>query len=171
MEIITRNKRSLSPTIDLTPMVDLGFLLITFFMLATAFTKPKVMEVLQPDATGSFEYPESKTSTILLGPGDIAYCYSLPESLTSLSDLVVDSVSYHAQGLRKYIMKRQAEVAARWGDSDPLFLIIKPLDNAPYARLVDILDEVLITGVGHYAIVDLKTQVDSMIMRRIANTQ
>jgi hypothetical protein len=129
------------------------------------------MEVLQPDSRGSFEYPESKTSTILLGPGDIAYCYSLPESLTSLSDVVFDSVSYHAHGLRKYILKRQAEVAARWGDSDHLFLIIKPLDNAPYARLVDILDEVLITGVAHYAIVDSTTQIDSMIMEKIATMQ
>lgn len=152
-------------------MVDLGFLLITFFMLATAFTKPRVMEVLQPDSSGSFEYPESKTSTILLGKGDIAYCYSLPDAMSSLSDVAFDSVSYHAQGLRKYILQRQAEVAAKWGDRDDLFLIIKPLYNAPYARLVDILDEVLITGVAHYAIVDSKTQIDSMIMEKIANKQ
>ena len=43
---------SKSPHVDMTPMVDLGFLLITFFMLATSFSKPKVIKMIEPDDTG-----------------------------------------------------------------------------------------------------------------------
>lgn len=167
MEINRQNSKRLSIKVDLTPMVDLGFLLITFFMLATSFSKPKTMEVLKPDDKGSFDYPQSKTTTILMGPRDKAYCYSLPDKLESWDDLRYDSVSYDSKGLRKYILQRQSEVKARYGSSDDLFLIIKPLDQSHLEYLVNVLDEIVITNVKHYAIVNEKTVADSVIMGKM----
>src|SRR5690554_658684 len=72
-----RSKKA-STKVDMTPMVDLAFLLITFFMLTTTFGKPQAMEVNMPDKTDdNQEQPlkESKTFTILLGENDIVYYY------------------------------------------------------------------------------------------------
>ncbi len=52
MEVNQRNGKRVSTRVDLTAMVDLGFLLITFFMLASALAKPTTMQILKPDETG-----------------------------------------------------------------------------------------------------------------------
>lgn len=163
MEINTSKSKRYSTKVDLTAMVDLGFLLITFFMLATSFATPKIMKVVKPDPGDDFDYPESKTATILIGPGDIAYCYSLPDQLLSLKDLTYDSILIGSLELRKYIQRRQDEVKSKWGDADQLFLIIKPIGESSLQHLVDVLDEIAITDVAHYAIVNEKTLVDSLI--------
>jgi len=167
MDIQPRNRKAVSTRVDLTAMVDLGFLLITFFLLATSFNRPKVMEILKPVDGDPSPIAESKTATILIGPGDKAYCYSLPDELESLSDIRFDSISYHASGLRTYILHKQAEVKSKWGNADQLFLIIKPMDNSSFQHLVDVLDEIRITDVQHYAIVNEKTVVDSVIMAQV----
>src|ERR1051325_4642802 len=73
-----RAKKS-STHIDMTPMVDLAFLLLTFFMLATTFSKPKALEIIMP------EKPKPNTQTplinqddvlsLLLGPNNKLYYY------------------------------------------------------------------------------------------------
>lgn len=167
MDIQPRNRKSVSTRVDLTAMVDLGFLLITFFLLATSFNRPKVMEILKPVDGDPNPIQESKTATILIGPGDKAYCYSLPDKLESLSDIKFDSVSYNSQGLRKFILHKLSDVKSKWGSEDQLYLIIKPMDNSSYQHLIDVLDEVSITDVKRYAIVNEKTAVDSLIMAEI----
>src|SRR5476649_1297005 len=59
--------------VDLTAMVDLAFLLITFFILTTTLNKPKAMELVMPDKTDKTlqePVPETRTMTLLLGKGD-----------------------------------------------------------------------------------------------------
>ncbi len=168
MEIQPRNKRSRSTSVDLTPMVDLGFLLITFFMLATSFNKPKTMEVLKPDVEGDpAPYPQSKTCTLMLGSRDMIYTYSLPDEMISSIVPFVDSIDYSPSGLRKYLQRRQIEVEKKWGSRDMLFVIIKPLPNSSFKNLVDVLDEMLISDVKRYAIERANTQVDSLIMEMV----
>jgi biopolymer transport protein ExbD len=68
--------------IDMTPMVDLMCLLITFFMLTTAFSKPKIMEIVLPEKIKKNEkvdppkIAESRTINIILGPEDKIYYYN-----------------------------------------------------------------------------------------------
>src|SRR5688572_1188937 len=169
MEIHQQNQKKAIPKVDLTAMVDLGFLLITFFMLATSFVKPKVMEVFKPASGDSFPYPQSKTATILLGKNNSIYSYSLPDYGIQHSDIVYDTLDYSETGLRTFIQKRQSEVAHEWGDGDKLMMIIKPMPNSTYKNLIDVMDEIMITGVKHYAISDDFNMVDSMIMKRLEN--
>src|SRR5687767_11497736 len=112
--------KKMSTRVDLTAMVDLGFLLITFFMLATTFNKPKTMEVNKP-AKEKEEKEEppikmSKTATLLLGKGDKIYAYVSPDEIDATTQLSLDSIDYSPQGLRKFIQQRQSEVQSQWGN-------------------------------------------------------
>ena len=166
MEIQQNNsRRRINTRVDLTAMVDLGFLLITFFMLATTFGDPYVMEVYKPTDGDPAPVPESKTATILLGNNDKLYTYTLPEELISLDEVHYDSIDYSASGLRAYIQGRQDEVAKKWGSKNDLLVIIKAAPTSTYKNLIDVLDEMSINGVGRYTMVDPDSPVDSMILR------
>lgn len=160
----SRSKKQ-STRVDLTAMVDLGFLLITFFMLATTFSKPKAMEVNKPAKEDDQEVEEapikqSKTYAIVLGKRDMVYCYVGADDATGVN---VDSVTFSRTGLRSMIKDRQKAVQQQWGNKDELFVMIKPLPESKYRNMVDVLDEMAITGVKRYAIIDDFNSIDSLI--------
>ncbi len=161
-----RSKKG-STRVDLTAMVDLGFLLITFFMLATTFNRPKTMEVNKP-AKEKEDVPEppikmSKTATLMLGARDKLYAYVSPDEIDASTELILDSLSYGPTGLRKFIQRRQSEVQAQWGNKDDLFVMIKPLPGSNYKNIVDVLDEMSISDVKRYAILDPTDPIDSLV--------
>jgi biopolymer transport protein ExbD len=160
-----RAKR-LSTRVDLTAMVDLGFLLITFFMLATTFNKPKTMEINMPDKSKQDLEPvkATKSLSILLGERDKIYTYVDPEHPQ------VDSTDFSRTGIRALLFKRQIEVAEKWGNKNQLVVLIKSMPKARYQNLVDILDEMSITGIKRYAIVDRDAN-DLAIMKAVGATE
>lgn len=155
-----------STRVDLTAMVDLAFLLITFFMLATTFNKPKTMEINMPEKTDkkTDEAPlkVSKSYTVLLGERDKVYTYVGTDDAKA-GELKVDSTDFSREGIRASILNRQKEVAAQWGSKDELVVLIKAMPKSRYKNLVDILDEMAITQTKRYAIVDLD-KTDRAIM-------
>lgn len=156
----------LSTRIDFTPMVDLGFLLITFFMLTTILTKPSIMPLVMPDEKGLPEpLKQSKVLTLILGANDQVYWYEGMELDR------MDSTSFDANGLRKVILAKKAKVDAQWGSQihtdaktgeelqgSVLNVIIKPAKNARYKNLVDALDEMAICQVRYYCILEVTAQ-------------
>lgn len=99
-----------STHIDMTPMVDLMCLLITFFMLTTAFSKPKVMEIVLPEKIRKNEKVEppkiadSRTLNIILGPNDKVYWYPGkpdPDNLVPLQE-----TDFSATGIRQVLLDR-----------------------------------------------------------------
>jgi len=98
------------PHIDMTPMVDLMCLLITFFMLTTAFSKAKIMEIVLPDKLKdpNQEAPKisaSRTQNILLGPDNKVYTYPgnvKPEDFNSLPPL--RETDFSATGIRQILL-------------------------------------------------------------------
>jgi len=164
--------KKMSTRVDLTAMVDLGFLLITFFMLATTFNKPKTMEVNKPakDDEKKVEEPPikmSKTLTLMLGNNDKVYWYVSPDEIDANTQLTLDSVDYSSTGLRKVVTTRQNEVQAQWGKKDDLFVMIKPLPTSKLKNTVDVLDEMTINGVTRYAILEPTDPIDSLVALRI----
>lgn len=140
-----RNKKQ-TPKVDLTAMVDLAFLLITFFMLTTSLSKPVAMDIVKPDETADhqirMEMPASRTMTILLGKNDRVAWYmgEAGKSQPNIED-------YHQ--IRKSIWKNKMKMVAMNGD-DPkksLIVIIKPTTGASYKNFVDIMDELSITKI------------------------
>lgn len=169
--------KKMSTRVDLTAMVDLGFLLITFFMLATTMNKPKTMEVNKPakeDKEDKKEEPPikmSKTATIMLGARDKAYVYVSPDEIDVNTELEMDSVNYSPQGLRKFIQRRQQEVQDMWGDRDQLFIMIKPLPSSNVKNIVDVLDEMTINDVKRYAIMEPNDPIDSLVAQMVGQSR
>lgn len=147
------NKKS--TRVDMTPMVDLGFLLITFFMLTTALSQPKTMNLLMPRSDGPpSPLPASKALTILLGANNrIAYYEGLGEDQAQPPQIKYASFS-NAQGIRDIISTKKQQVLTRHGKNE-LMVLIKATTAANYKNVVDIMDEMLINHIDRYAIVDI----------------
>jgi biopolymer transport protein ExbD len=157
-----RSKKS-DPRVDLTAMVDLAFLLITFFMLTTSLSKPQSMDLGLPDKddkdSTKVKTDQKRTMTILLGKDNkIKWFHGLlnePEQNGAPTNAV-----YGKNGLRIEILKRVVSVneyyktKPTYKKGDGLIVIIKPSRKSTYRNLVDILDEMAICNVPTYAIVN-----------------
>ena len=152
-----RSKKSNSK-VDLTAMVDLAFLLITFFMLTTTLSKPQSMPLGLPDKdedpskNKDIKVDENRTLTVLLGDNDkmVYYMGLLATPIAGPKD-----ISYGKEGIRKELLKRKKSVVEYTGNKDTgLIVIIKPSKKSNYRNLVDILDEMAIVGVPTNAIVN-----------------
>jgi biopolymer transport protein ExbD len=152
-----RSKKSNSK-VDLTAMVDLAFLLITFFMLTTTLSKPQSMPLGLPDKdedpskNKDIKVDENRTLTVLLGDNDKMVYYM---GLLSTPIAGPKDISYGKEGIRKELLKRKKSVVEYTGNKDKgLIVIIKPSKKSNYRNLVDILDEMAIVGVPTNAIVN-----------------
>lgn len=133
-----------SPKVDFTAMVDLAFLLITFFMLTTALSRPVVMPVVMPDDSGAPQpLRASEALTILAGPNDQIYWYQ------GLFTAHIERTDYSKEGLRALLLQ-QKTLLAQERPKAGLYVIIKPLPTSRYKNLVDLFDELHITAVPHY---------------------
>jgi len=135
---VSLNRRAV-PKVDLTAMVDLAFLLITFFMLTTSLSKPVAMDVVKPDESVEDKqqpWPASRTMTILLGRHNKIVWY-MGEPGKS-----VPTIEGFSQ-IRKSILANKEKVALANGNDakKTLFIIIKPTSGSSYKNFVDIMDE------------------------------
>jgi biopolymer transport protein ExbD len=146
-----RSKKA-STRVDLTAMVDLAFLLITFFILTTTLAKPKAMDVIMPDKDEKQEeqmdMAASRSMTLLLGAND-----KLEWFVGEPGKSQPETTNYGKNGLRKALAEKGKEIQASTGKY--MFVLIKPSDKSNYKNLVDALDEMKITNVQSYAIVDI----------------
>ena len=135
--------------VDLTPMVDLGFLLITFFVFTTTMSQPTAMKIFLPKDTDKPEEQnkakESGALTILLGKDRNVYYY---EGMLKSDGSNFKSTNF--SGLRKVILDKKASTKA-----DDLVLVIKPDDDSEMKDVVDALDEMTINAIKRYAMVDI----------------
>jgi len=162
--------KKLSTRIDLTPMVDLGFLLITFFMYTTTLAKPKTMEINMPYKDPNMKVEdqnkikESVALTVLLSKNHRVYYYEgLASDPNKLPDIKVTSFA-QKNGIRDEIIAKMKAVAqmktsGALGPKDETTVLIKPDTTSTYGDLVNMLDEMNINDVRVYAIIDI-TDVD-----------
>lgn len=181
-----KKAKKLSTRVDMTPMVDLGFLLITFFVFTATMTTPTTLDLNMPkdikDEKEQTEAKESGVLTILLGKADQVYYYE--------GKLVVDATGNNFKtttykGIRDIIINKKKDVISRHqhddtcpktqakakekGDPDwqtacadrDFIVIIKPDADATYKNTVDILDEMTINQARTYAMVKIgKEEMD-----------
>ncbi|UEG50001.1 biopolymer transporter ExbD [Ferruginibacter lapsinanis] len=146
-----KKPKKLSTRVDLTPMVDLGFLLITFFVFTTTMSKPTAMNMNEPkdDPDNQLKVKNSGAMTILLGKADQVYYY-MGELTAEGASQQFKSTNY--KDIRQIILDKKK--ATPLGD---LMYIIKADKEAVFKNGIDILDEMSINAVppGHYAEVDI----------------
>jgi biopolymer transport protein ExbD len=107
-----RKAKKHAPHIDMTPMVDLMCLLITFFMLTSALNKPKIMEIVLPEKqtdpnAAPPKIAAARTMNILLGPDNKIYWYTgnvKPEEYNSLPP--VNETDFSPSGIRMLLLER-----------------------------------------------------------------
>jgi len=143
------------PRVDLTAMVDLAFLLITFFMLTTSINKPNAMDVAMPDKNEEdpedrLEVADTRTLTLLLGSNDKIEWYMGEYSNPIEGPEIVD---YGKDGIRPILLRKLKEVPQQTGDPEKgLIVVIRPSDKSTHRNLVDILDEMNIVQAKQYMI-------------------
>jgi len=176
-------RKKLSTRVDLTPMVDLGFLLITFFMLATTLIKPQTMEISMPSKDKVPEEEQTKVKSskamtiVLAGSDSIYYYFGTRENDIDPQLMTTD---YSSEGIRQVLINKNAPILVKVNelrqkrdnhqmtedeykkqlsdlkaDTDAPVAVIKATENATYKNMVDILDEMNICHIGKYAIVDI----------------
>ncbi len=141
-----KKSKKLSTRVDLTPMVDLGFLLITFFIFTTTMSQPTAMRLFLPkDVKNPDEQNKVKNSaviTLMLAKNDKIYYYEGDDpsklqqtDFKKVRDIVIDK-------------KNRT-------DPKDFVVVLKPSVDATYKNTVNILDEMTIDGVKRYAMVDI----------------
>jgi biopolymer transport protein ExbD len=145
-----------STRVDLTPMVDLGFLLITFFIFTTTVSQPTAMNLNMPKDTKDekldTKVKESGSLTLMLGKQNVIYYYYGNDPTK------MQTTGYKA--VRDIILKKKKSTPA-----EDLFIIIKPDKDATYKNAVDILDEMDINDIGRYAMVDPTADEYNLILQ------
>jgi len=141
------------PKVDLTAMVDLAFLLITFFMLTTSLNTPNRLDVVMPDNDKTekkrpIEISEERTLSLLLGADNEIVYYRGREEAPKVAP---QKIAYGKLGLRELLLTAQKEVFVQTKGQD-LIVLIKPDAQSVTRNLVDVLDEVQKTGVKRYMI-------------------
>lgn len=145
-------RQQLSTRVDLTPMVDLGFLLITFFIFTTSLTEPKALNIIVPANGDSTETGENKTLNLILGADNKVHYYIGNEVGKQ------GCTDFSTEGVRKVIREMQASVKEKFGSADEMVVLIRPTSESSYMNLVDILDELMIMNVKKYALMDVPLQ-------------
>jgi biopolymer transport protein ExbD len=183
-----KRAKKLSTKLDMTPMVDLGFLLLTFFMLTTTFNKPKVIGLTPPIKDTSRQKVDTTSLTVILSGKNKVYYYKGLLATTSDSNNI-KLTDFSSKGIREVILNNNSFVTgllggptgpiakhdkgqisdsiydrmkdSAEGKKKALFVIIKTDSGAKYVNVVNMLDEMDICNVGKYSLIDAtKGEVD-----------
>ncbi len=149
--------KKLSTRVDLTPMVDLGFLLITFFIFTTTMTNPTAMSLIMPtDDVPPDQQNKAKESgalTIMLGGNNHVFYYE--------GQLDPDGKNFKSSNfkeIRDIIVNRKKNTR-----EEDFVVVIKPNEQSTYKNLVDMLDEMTINDAKRYALVDISESENALI--------
>ena len=152
------NKKS--TRVDLTPMVDLGFILVTFFVFTAALSESKAMNLLLPNDNNpavNDDICESCALTFILSKNNIVHYYEGSEKNASYK-----LTDYSSNGIRQNIIDKRKRVIQKRG-KDELIIIVKPGEESSFKNLVDVVDECNITVVKRYYLAEPSAADNKMI--------
>ncbi|MBX0331945.1 biopolymer transporter ExbD [Pontibacter sp. HSC-14F20] len=143
--------------LDMTPMVDLASLLLTFFILTTTFARLQTMEINMPTAQGpNTPIPGKNALNIVLDEADkVYYFFGYPGD-----DPEVKQTDFSATGIRQVLL------AERVKRNPDIVVLVKATESSRFKNLVDALDELKITGTRKYAMVELREEDKQLLATR-----
>lgn len=141
----------------MTPMVDLASLLLTFFILTTTFARLQTMEINMPTANGpDTPIPGKNALNIVLDKENkVYYFFGYPGDEPELKQ-----TDLSANGMRQVLLSEQVK------DNPDMVVLVKATAGSRYKNLVDVLDELKITGTRKYALVDLREEDKALLSSR-----
>jgi len=178
-----KKAKKLSTRVDMTPMVDLGFLLITFFIFTSTMSTPTTMALNMPkDEKDPNKQNEAKASgalSIFLGKNDAVYYYEgelAPDGsnfkVSNFKDIRDVIINKRKAVMASHVHDAQCEEIRARNNGDPnscrdrdFVVVIKPDKDATYKNTVDMLDEMTINGVKRYALVDIAPAEEQLIAK------
>ena len=188
-----------STRIDMTPMVDLAFLLLTFFVLTATFSKPKSMELTFPVPPDNpiDQPPIKKGITFLLSKDDRIFYYEgefIPTDSEKGPKTTLSELNFSQESLRKYLLEKNKEmqdqvkdliakhdkgqlpdttfkrmVRERKADKESYTYLIKTDDQATYKNVIDVIDELNYNVVGKYVMVDILKPELDLVKEKVGN--
>jgi biopolymer transport protein ExbD len=154
-----KKAKKLSTRVDMTPLVDLAFLLITFFIFTTTMSSPAGMPLFMPKDTDEKDQNKAKESgslTVLLGKGNQVYYYE--GQLTPDASNFKTSSYDPDNGIRQVLIDKKRRTPI-----EDLVVVIKPNEDATYKNTVDMLDEMTINAIKRFALVDITPQENQLV--------
>lgn len=151
---VVKKSNKAMPRVDMTPVVDLAFLLLTFFMLTTTFIKPQIMDLVLPEDTTEINQPmvnEDRVLSLVPDGNNRLYWF------IGITDPEVHETDYSETGIRRLLLEQNKAI-------NKIVVLIKPNKDSTYENLVNILDELEITEVARYALIDI-TEEDLNILK------
>ena len=151
---VVKKSNKAIPRVDMTPVVDLSFLLLTFFMLTTTFIKPQVMDLILPEDQTEINRPmvnEDRVLSLVPDGNNKLYWF------IGITDPEVHETDYSETGIRRLLLEQNKAI-------NKIVVLIKPSRDSTYENLVNILDELEITEVARYALIDI-TEEDLNILK------
>lgn len=158
----TKKKTAGSLHIDMTPMVDLGFLLITFFIFTTTMAEKRAVKLVMPKDGEPMPLAESRVLTAVLGNDNKVFVYA-GRWEDAIKKKQIAQTDYTPLGLRTFIKAKQQQLK---NERDKLMFLIKPGNQSSYKNLIGALDEALINKIERYAIVQPTTEENGYIQHR-----
>lgn len=144
--------RKMEPKVDLTAMVDLAFLLITFFMLTTTLNRPTAIDIAMPDKTNAEDtipvlIDENRTVTLLLGEGKYMWYHGDFKKPLANSD----QLTAIDKTLRQVITHLKAKIS-RMANTKDMIVLIKPSKDARTKDVIRAIDELKNQKISRYVI-------------------
>jgi biopolymer transport protein ExbD len=140
-----------SVSVDMTPMVDLGFLLITFFIFTTSMMKDSAFEYKTPVPDLSNPMLVKCTKTITIQPGDDGKVKWI-DCVDGVEQAPISLHLYAGHELRTRLLAKREQMRAIFGDPLELFVIVRPDSTCSYQTFIDVIDELMITEVKRYSV-------------------
>jgi biopolymer transport protein ExbD len=148
-----KKKKRAGVRIDMTPMVDVAMLLLTFFMLTTVFSKPQTMELnLPPDSKVQVEVAATTLLTVRIAPNMEIY-WNMGNEPTALKKITF-------RELRPLLIEKLRNI--------PKLITLVQIDrDAKYNDMVDIIDELNLANITRFSIAPMK-DTDKKLIARVA---
>lgn len=172
-----KGRKMLPTRVDMTPMVDLAFLLITFFIFTATMNEPVTMDLAMPKDGPPTVLKESGALTVLVDEKDVLHYY---EGEFKGDQTVIQKTTI--SGIRQIIINKKREVEARYVTNakcedekklkgantqdcrqQDFFVLIKPTGTANYKQVVNMLDEMTINRVLHYSIANINKEESQLV--------